>query len=396
VWGKLPLRMKLTILVTTVVSVAAFAFLRFAAVGLVDLMEKAAGQGAVSAAEGMASNIDGAWFASTDLSDSEGPRYQELSALLNKVINQSYIHRVEVVRFAGKASVEHVFSIPEDRSPDYYVRGTREDLMPGTPYLINPYGHSGYGLSQPGAYTAGWASIFNGGQRVGVLIVIVDASEVQRALNNINIALVVVLLTLILLSGILAYKSGASFEKTAVTDGLMGIYNHKYFKQRLEQEVARARRYGQLTSLVLADLDHFKRVNDTYGHATGDIVLKNLAKWVTDTARNTDVVCRYGGEEIAIILPHTGVAGAQEFAERLRMKVAQQIVRDPEEDAEFRVTVSVGVAQWEHPINMIDLIKRADAALYHSKDTGRNRVTIYQEEILPAPESQAGPKTASR
>ncbi|HWI65876.1 MAG TPA: GGDEF domain-containing protein, partial [Symbiobacteriaceae bacterium] len=152
-------------------------------------------------------------------------------------------------------------------------------------------------------------------------------------------------------------------------------------------------RYGQQTSLVMLDIDFFKRVNDTYGHATGDLVLKQLAKWVTDTARNTDVVARYGGEEIGVILTHTGVAGAQEFAERLRLKVSQQIIKDPEEDAEFRVTVSIGVAQWEKGVSFLDLVKRADAALYHSKRTGRNRVTIYQEDILPAPEPQ--PKTGS-
>ncbi|HWI53511.1 MAG TPA: GGDEF domain-containing protein, partial [Symbiobacteriaceae bacterium] len=157
---------------------------------------------------------------------------------------------------------------------------------------------------------------------------------------------------------------------------------------RLEQEVAKSARYGQQTSLVMADIDFFKKVNDTYGHATGDLVLKQLAKWVSDTARNTDVVARYGGEEIGIILTHTGLAGAQEFAERLRLKVSQQVVKDPEEDAEFRVTISVGVAQWEKGVSFLDLVKRADAALYHSKETGRNRVTIYQEDILPAPDTK--------
>ena len=222
-----------------------------------------------------------------------------------------------------------------------------------------------------------------------MLIVYIDASETQEALSTATLAILIVMAMLILLSGLLAYKASATFEKAAVTDGLMGIYNHKFFKQRLEQEVSKSARYGQQTSLVMADIDFFKKVNDTYGHATGDLVLKQLAKWVTDTARNTDVVARYGGEEIGIILTHTGLAGAQEFAERLRLKVSQQVVKDPEEDAEFRVTISVGVAQWEKGVSFLDLVKRADAALYHSKHTGRNRVTIYQEDILPAPESQA-------
>ncbi|MFZ5817110.1 MAG: GGDEF domain-containing protein [Bacillota bacterium] len=198
-----------------------------------------------------------------------------------------------------------------------------------------------------------------------------------------------VILLVVSLGGVASYKFASTFEKSAVTDGLMGIYNHKYFKQRLEEEVAKARRYRQQTSLVLFDIDFFKRVNDTYGHATGDLVLKLMAKWVTGMSRNTDVVCRYGGEEIAVILPHTGLAGAQEFAERLRLKVSEQVVEDPEEDAKFRVTVSVGVAQWEQGMEMMDLMKAADAALYHSKNTGRNRVTLYHPELLPAPAEMA-------
>ncbi|MFZ5825926.1 MAG: GGDEF domain-containing protein [Bacillota bacterium] len=222
-----------------------------------------------------------------------------------------------------------------------------------------------------------------------MVLVATDLAKIQKVLEGITVGITAVILLIVLLSGIVSYKFASTFEKTAVTDGLMGIYNHKYFKQRLEEEVAKSKRYGQQTSLVLFDIDFFKRVNDTYGHATGDLVLKLMAKWVTDMVRNTDVVCRYGGEEIACILPHTSIAGAQEFAERLRLKISEQVVHDPEEDAKFRVTVSVGVSQWEKGMEMMDVMKAADAALYHSKRTGRNRVTIYQEELLPAPQEMA-------
>jgi diguanylate cyclase (GGDEF)-like protein len=234
----------------------------------------------------------------------------------------------------------------------------------------------------------------NGNTQVGLVLVATNVTEVKSTLNNISLAIAGMMLAVICLSGLVAFKFATNFEKTAVTDGLMGVYNHKFFKQRLEQEVAKSARYGQQTTLVMLDIDFFKRVNDTYGHATGDLVLKQLARWVSDSSRTTDVVARYGGEEIGIILTHTGLAGAQEFAERLRLKVSQQVVKDPEEDAEFRVTVSIGVAQWEKGVNMLDLIKRADAALYHSKHTGRNRVTIYQDDILPGPD-QPQTKTGS-
>jgi diguanylate cyclase (GGDEF)-like protein len=354
-------------------------------------MEKAAGQGAITAALGVASSIQGEWFVSVDPKAPDAGR--DLRPVLNRVLTPGYLYRVTLIRFVSKTRVEYVLDLPEDGSEDYSPPGKLEDVPSQTPYLVNSTGYAGVHLSQPGAFLAGWAPIYQGDKQAGTVLVVVDGNEVQHAIHTINAAMTIVLLVLVVLSGLVAYRFATTFEKTAVTDGLMNIYNHKYFKQRLEQEVAKSNRYGQQTSLVLLDIDFFKKVNDTYGHATGDLVLKQLARIVTDTCRNTDVVARYGGEEIAIILTHTGIAGAQEFAERLRLKVSQHVVRDPEEDAEFRVTVSIGVAQCEKGVNMMDLIRRTDAALYHSKRTGRNRVTLYQEDILmPPEEAQTKPK----
>lgn len=275
-----------------------------------------------------------------------------------------------------------MLSLPADNTPDHHHPGKIEDIRIGDVYGERKAGFSGVQLGVPGAFMGGWAPVAIKGEPIGLVLIAIDVSDTQSALDTAYVAIITAMLTLILLAGLVAYKFAATFEKTAVTDGLMQIYNHKYFKQRLEEEVARARRYGSATSIVFLDIDFFKRVNDTYGHATGDLVLKQMAKWVTESTRTTDVVARYGGEEVAVILPHTGLAGAQEFAERLRIKVSEQYIHDPEENAKFRVTVSVGVAQWEKGLTMMDLIKRADAALYHSKNTGRNRVTIYQDEIL--------------
>jgi diguanylate cyclase (GGDEF)-like protein len=393
VWARLSLRTKLTLLVIVVVSLASFSFGRVAASGLINLMEKATGQGAVTAALSLSATIDSAWLLESKAEDSRDPIRVRLQALVDRILSHGYVHRVTVLRYAGQDEVEYVLNLPADGSDDYNEPGSKERVPSGTPYLVTPSGYETVRLNTAGAFLAGWVPIEANGRQVGVVIVIVDGNEVQHAINTINVALAAVLAVLILLAGMVAYKFAASFEKTAVTDGLMNIYNHKYLKQRLEQEVAKSHRYGQQTSLVLLDIDFFKRVNDTYGHATGDLVLKQLARIVTDTSRNTDVVARYGGEEVAVILTHTGVAGAQEFAERLRLRVSEHIVRDPEEDAEFRVTVSIGVAQCEKGVSMMDLIRRADAALYHSKGTGRNRVTIYQEDILmPPEEAQTKPK----
>lgn len=387
-WSRLALRTKLTFLVVTVIAVASWTFAKLAYSGLVDLMNKVTGLRALTVAESLAAVIDPVWFETADFRGGPDAKQDSLQNQVGKLVGFGRVYRIAIVRLQSKDMIEHAINVPADGTLDYHPPGSIENLKPWDVYREKASGYEAVELATPGAFMAGWAPITAGEKVVGIVLVAIDINETQSALNTANKVILAAMLVLILLSGLVAYKFASTFEKTAVTDGLMGIYNHKFFKQRLEQETAKSARYGQQTSLVMLDIDFFKKVNDTYGHATGDLVLKNLAKWVTETARNTDVVARYGGEEIGIILTHTGVAGAQEFAERLRLKVSQQVIKDPEEDAEFRVTISIGVAQWEKGVSFLELIKRADAALYHSKHTGRNRVTIYQEEILPAPETQ--------
>lgn len=390
-WARLSLKVKLTVLVVLLVTAASWTFLRFTVFGLLDMMEKAVGHGAVTAAQGFAQSVDGDWLQNSNLdAAASDPNFQRLKRALEERLGEGVVHRFDIVRLVDSRTVQHVLSLPKDGSEDYYPPGRFEEILAGSLYTERRPGFHPVRLSSPGSFMAGWAPIRSTDQVVGLLMVFINGDELQAVVDKVSLGVTGALGALILLSGILAYKLAASFERTAVTDGLMGIYNHKYFKQRLEGEVAKSRRYGQQTSIVLLDLDFFKRVNDTYGHATGDLVLKHLAKWVVDSSRTTDVVARYGGEEVAVILPFTGLAGAQEFAERLRLKISEQMIRDPEEDAEFRVTVSVGVAQWERGIDMLDLIKRADAALYQSKDAGRNRVTIYQDELVPQTEMAVG------
>lgn len=389
VWTRLSLKVKLTAFVVAVIALASYTFGRFAFDGLVEMLQKATGQGAITAAQGLAETIDAQWL--MNLKSYSDPEYLAIHRRFQDMFGKGLIHRMEIVRYIDNFKVEHILNLPADGTSDYYPPGVLEDAPPGTLYAETTPGYSGVKLSHPGAYMAGWVLIQHQGQNVGMFIVIMDGNDVQRAIDKVWFLIIMTLFGFVIASGILSYKLAASFEKTAVTDGLMGIYNHKFFKQRLEQEVAKSRRYGQQTALVLLDIDFFKRVNDTYGHATGDITLKCLAKWVSDTVRTTDIVARYGGEEIAIILPFTGLAGAQEFAERLRLKISHEVVKDPGEKAEFRVTVSIGVAQWEKGVDMIELIKRTDSALYHSKRNGRNQVTIYQEDLVPAPAPMAAP-----
>ncbi|MEB3187113.1 MAG: sensor domain-containing diguanylate cyclase [bacterium] len=164
-------------------------------------------------------------------------------------------------------------------------------------------------------------------------------------------------------------------QKRAVTDGLTGLTTHLHFQEQLAKRFYESRRFGQPLSLVLLDVDHFKRINDTFGHLMGDEVLREISRTVQDQARACDTVARYGGEEIAMILPQTDLDGACILAERLREAVGNLTFREGTGERSFDVTVSVGVAQLvAADQNGEDLVDRADKALYQAKRRGRNRV----------------------
>lgn len=169
------------------------------------------------------------------------------------------------------------------------------------------------------------------------------------------------------------------WHQMANKDGLTGLWNQRYFKDHLDKEIKKSQRYKNLLSLIMMDVDHFKRFNDTYGHQTGDIVLKSIAKVVDISVRNTDIAARYGGEEFAIILPMTDEEGAMIFAERLRKEIENLIIVDINDEPVGQVTSSLGVAFYKTG-SVTDFIENADKALYVCKNQkNRNCVTRYSE-----------------
>ncbi len=161
-------------------------------------------------------------------------------------------------------------------------------------------------------------------------------------------------------------------ERLATTDGLTGLTNHRTFQARLDEHLLGAQRYGRKLSLILCDIDHFKSVNDTYGHPVGDVVLKGVAAILAREARTTDVVARYGGEEFAVVMPETDTAGALVIAERIRERVKALVTGT--EQGPLQVTLSLGVATFPQDAEgKAALVERADGCLYHAKRHGRNQ-----------------------
>ncbi|HET7228677.1 MAG TPA: diguanylate cyclase [Longimicrobium sp.] len=163
-------------------------------------------------------------------------------------------------------------------------------------------------------------------------------------------------------------------RKLSITDGLTELFNHRHVHELLRDEFERSRRSGEPLGVAMIDLDRFKAINDTYGHPTGDVVLYETARILRETAREIDMVGRYGGEEFIAILPNTTEEEAARFAERVRTAVEEHVYRD--EATEIRMTCSSGVASF--PMENVDtpeaLLKEADEALYVAKESGRNRV----------------------
>jgi diguanylate cyclase (GGDEF)-like protein len=173
-------------------------------------------------------------------------------------------------------------------------------------------------------------------------------------------------------------------EEQSITDALTGLRNRRFFDERLAEEFRRAQRYADPVSLMMIDLDHFKKVNDLHGHPAGDLVLREAAALIRGSIRELDICARYGGEEFAVILPKTHMSGALTVAERVWRELGQKVYRTGSDGhhVDVKVTASLGIAFYpSKDITGPDLLlKYADAALYNAKRSGRNTISLYQAQ----------------
>ena len=177
-------------------------------------------------------------------------------------------------------------------------------------------------------------------------------------------------------------QSEEALRQQAITDSLTGLYNRRHFNRIAEEEVGRAIRYSRPLSVMMFDIDFFKRINDTHGHTTGDLVLKTLAAVSRKATRASDVLARYGGEEFIVLLPETKERQAAAVAERMRRKIEETAIHT--DQCSISITASFGVSDrlgqtgGKAPEKLLsDFIEKADRALYASKSGGRNKVTVF-------------------
>jgi two-component system cell cycle response regulator len=187
------------------------------------------------------------------------------------------------------------------------------------------------------------------------------------------------------------FLSGSNIESAyheaihnmAIQDGMTGIHNKRYFTEFLDREIAVCSRHGHPLTLVMFDVDHFKKVNDTHGHLAGDAVLKDLAARIRPRIRREDLFARYGGEEFACVLPSTALPGGIVFAEHLRTIIAERPCAFENLFIPFTISVGVTTLHRETGVDPLGLIKRADENLYVAKRGGRNKVVPSLADLLP-------------
>ncbi|MFC1601419.1 diguanylate cyclase [Candidatus Sumerlaeota bacterium] len=250
------------------------------------------------------------------------------------------------------------FALPDGNGLDFLARALAEGLE--TPAIVisameDPMTASC--LIQAGAYDFLAKSKLTAGS---LMRVIVNALEKSRLKKDI-------------------IEAQRQLAEMSTTDSLTGLFNRRYFTESLQRETSRSRRYKTHLALCMIDLDHFKRINDTHGHITGDTVLTEIGKAIKTHFRETDIPCRYGGEEFAILLPDTPPADARLVAERLREAVAGSEIHH--DSLSLRITISAGIASLaDIPMPSSEgLVKAADRALYQAKAAGRDKIVVYSQ-----------------
>jgi diguanylate cyclase (GGDEF)-like protein len=217
------------------------------------------------------------------------------------------------------------------------------------------------------------------GKQVGVLVAKSTDEEISQKDSDYLTQLATQIATTINRANVYA-----EILKHATLDALTGFYNRRQLEERIKQEVSNAKRQKAPLCGIMTDIDFFKKVNDTYGHAVGDLVLKTIAKIIRSQLREYDIAGRYGGEEFSILLPFTKISEAKMVAERLRQTIEKKIidiskVNPDSETKNLSITLSLGVYEMKENDDDADLLKKADKALYQAKNTGRNKVVIYDK-----------------
>jgi len=226
----------------------------------------------------------------------------------------------------------------------------------------------------------GILTLFN---KLGYVSIAYTFDELRQAL----LAYVIVMVLAYIFEDALL-KSYREVSKMAITDQLTGLFNRRFILRKLEEEIERAKRYGNSLCVILLDIDNFKSINDKYGHDVGDFVLKKVAQLIIENTRNVDTIGRLGGEEFVVICPETDRNGGYIVAEKIRKSIEGfEMIGLP------KISISAGISSFTGKENPAQMLKKADIALYRAKKTGKNKVVLYNDIKIYSPKPLSEHKT---
>jgi diguanylate cyclase (GGDEF)-like protein/PAS domain S-box-containing protein len=264
----------------------------------------------------------------------------------------------------GKDPLEVFKEWPQLLNRFLFTESTREEVeVSGTPPLMLEMVITPLYSEQTGKLSG----------RVILAYDITERKQLENELKNTNKILMAKILEVEFLK--------EKLQEQAIRDPLTGVFNRRFLAESLDKEVSKAGRENTPVSLIMMDVDFFKNFNDAYGHKCGDIVLQDLANYLTENSRQGDIVCRYGGEEFVILMPNATLHDAYERAETWRREYSVRVIHYGDKD--LSISFSAGVASFPlHGSSGESILYAADDALYRSKNEGRNRVTLYKSQQL--------------
>jgi diguanylate cyclase (GGDEF)-like protein len=309
--------------------------------------------------------------------------YKKMQSYFAQVKTNSNIKYIYTERRLDADTIEFILDAEPIGSPDHSPAGSTNPNDPERESVYSTKTPTGFNFVKYetwGYLAAGYAPIFDaGGELLGIAGVNIDSSNLERQLAKVQAALFVIYALIIGFFMFMLIKYSDTILEPMLKDKLTSAYNKRYFERLLSEEFAKAVKSRKILALMMLDLDHFKNVNDTFGHDFGDKVLSSVSKSIRNVLRPYDYFIRYGGEEFAVIIADTNMAQAKEIAERIRSAVENSPILNMEKNLKVKITISIGLTCLSDLATGVkDLINSADKALYKAKIT-RNAVAVFED-----------------
>ena len=313
--------------------------------------------------------------------DVDSEYYKKVQAFFVNIKENSGVKYISTERRVNEKTVEYILDAEPVESEDYSPPGSMEPIDPQSEAVYStgvPAGFSVSDYSRWGKLLGAYAPILDrDGGILGLVGINIDVTSIRSHMGRLQTTLLAIYAVILGLSWLTLSKYTHAILDPMLKDKLTGAYSKRYFEKFLQDEIGRHIKRRKELALLMLDLDHFKKVNDTYGHVFGDKTLASASEIIRKSLRPTDYFIRYGGEEFAVIATNANINQALEMAERIRMAVENTPVFNEEKNIPVNMTISIGVSGFNRlPINARGLIENADKALYAAKAT-RNVVSLF-------------------